>query len=126
MNHRAVRTPNRSTAALAWLRVGGPNADRRERYLRGVTNPDDATYRLDDLDALARRHGVLPVFRLRDEDGEDLEGAFLRIHREEASGDGLLVLEIGALDGSWTDHFLVGAQTFDSAASGLAEPCPSD
>jgi hypothetical protein len=91
-----------------------------------VTNPDDATYRLDDLDALARRHGVLPVFRLTDEDGEDLEGGFLRIHREEASGDGLLVLEIGALDGSWTDHFLVGAKTFDAAASGLAEPLPAD
>jgi hypothetical protein len=90
-----------------------------------VTNPDDATYRLDDLDALARRHGVLPVFRFTDEDGEELEGAFLRIHREEL-GEGLLVLEIGALDGSWTDHFLVGAQTFDSAASGLAEPYPSD
>ena len=108
-----------------WLRLGGPNADRRGRYLRAVTNPDDATYRLDDLDALARRHGVLPAFRLTDEEGEGIEGGFLRIHREE-SGSGLLVLEIGALDGSWTDHFLVGAQTFDSAASGLAERCPSD
>ena len=91
-----------------------------------MTNPDDATHRLDDLDALARRHGVLPLFRLTDEDGEDLEGGFLRIHREDATGDGLLVLEIGALDGSWTDHFLVGAQTFDAATSGLAERFPSD
>jgi hypothetical protein len=90
-----------------------------------VINPDDATYRLDDLDALARRHGVVPAFRYADEDGEDLEGAFLRIHREEL-GEGLLVLEIGALDGSWTDQFLVSARTFDSAASGLAERYPSD
>ena len=119
--------PHRLTLrARRWFRVGGRITDRRERYLRGVTNPDDATYRLDDLDALARRHGVLPVFRLTDEDGEDLEGGFLRIHHVEASGDGLLVLEIGALDGSWTDQFLVGAQTFDSAASGLAGRCPSD
>ena len=108
------------------LRVRGLNTDRRERYLRAVTNPDDATYRVDDLDALARRHGVVPVFRLTDENGEDLEGGFLRIHREEASGDGLLVLEIGALDGSWTDHFLVGARTFDLAASGHADRCPPD
>jgi hypothetical protein len=91
-----------------------------------MTNPDDASYRLDDLDALAHRHGVLPVFRFTGEHGEDLEGGFLRIHRDEVSGEGLLVLEIGALDGSWTDHFLVGAQTFDSAASGPTEPLPAD
>ena len=89
-------------------------------------NPDDATYRSDDLDAVARRQGVLPVFRWTDEDEGELEGCFLRIHRDDEGANGLLVLEIGALDGSWRDHFLAGAQTFDSAASGLAEPCPSD
>jgi hypothetical protein len=81
---------------------------------------------LDDLDALARRDGVLPVFRWTDEAEGELEGCFLRIHPGDADGHALLVLEIGAVDGSWRDRFLVGARNFESAASGLAEPCPSD
>ena len=94
-----------------------PNADRLGDYLHGVADPDDGICGLDDLDVLARLQGVVPAFRWPGDAEEELEGCFLRLHREDATADGLMVLEIGALDGSWTDQFLVGAEHFEAAAS---------
>jgi len=59
---------------------------------------------------------VVPAFKCP-ADEEELEGCFLRLHRDVATADGLMVLEIGALDGSWADQFLVGARHFEAAAS---------
>jgi hypothetical protein len=84
-----------------------------------VADPDDATRRLDDLDALARQHGVAPAFRCPDSDDEEVEGCFLRLRREDTRADGLVLLELGALDGSWTDQFLVGAEHFEAAAAAM-------
>jgi hypothetical protein len=79
-----------------------------------VADPDDATRRLDDLDVLAHQHGVLPAFRCPASDDEELEGCFLRLQREDTRADGLVLLELGALDGSWTIQFLVGAEHFEA------------
>jgi hypothetical protein len=81
-----------------------------------VDDADDAIHRLDDLDALARHHGVIPAFRWPEGDDEEVEGCRLRFHRGESTEDGLIVLEIGALDGSWTDHYLVGADHLEAAS----------
>ena len=99
--------------------------DRRCDYLHGVADSDDAICRRDDLDALARLQGVVPAFRWQVDDDEELEGCFLRLHRDDGGAEGLLVLEIGALDGSWTDQFLVGAGHLEAAASGSAGLEPS-
>jgi hypothetical protein len=80
-----------------------------------VADADDAIRRLDDLDALARHHGVIPAFRWPDGDDEEVEGCLLRVHRGETTDEGLAVLEIGALDGSWTEHYLVGAEHLEAA-----------
>ena len=85
-----------------------------------MADPDDPTCGLDDLDVLARLQGVVPAFRWPGAEEEELEGCFLRLHRDDAGADGLMVLEIGALDGSWTDQFLVGAGHFEAATSGPA------
>ena len=83
-----------------------------------MADADDAIRRLDDLDALARHHGVIPAFRWPDGDDEEVEGCRIKVHREDAGEEGLVVLEIGALDGSWTEHYLVGANHLQAAASG--------
>jgi hypothetical protein len=83
-----------------------------------VADADDAIRRLDDLDILARHHGVVPAFRWPDGDDEEVEGCVLRLHRGDSTSDGLTVLEIGALDGSWTEHYLVGAEHLEAAAAG--------
>jgi hypothetical protein len=80
-----------------------------------VADADDAIRRLDDLDALARCYSVIPAFRWPDGDDEEVEGCRLRFHRGESAEDGLIVLEIGALDGSWTDHYLVRAEHLEAA-----------
>jgi hypothetical protein len=81
-----------------------------------VADRDDATRRLDDLEVLARRHGVVPAFRWPDDDDGELEGCFLRLGDDDTEAHGLMVVEIGALDGSWTDQFLVSAEHFQAAA----------
>jgi hypothetical protein len=90
-----------------------------------VADRDDATSRLDDLDVLARHHGVVPAFRWPEHDDGELEGCFLRLWRDDPGDDGLIVFELGALDGSWTEQFLVGAEHLEAAVSGPAELGPS-
>ena len=82
-----------------------------------VADADDAIRRLDDLDTLARHHRVIPAFRWPDGDDEEVEGCRLKLHREAVTEEGLLVLEISALDGSWTEHYLVSAEHLAAAAS---------
>ena len=82
----------------------------------GVADADDATRRLDDLKTLAREYGVVPAFRWPDRDDEDVQACYVRLRRDAAGGDGLMVLEVGAIDGSWADDYLVGARHFDAAA----------
>ena len=40
----------------------------------------------------------------------------MRLRWDGAKGDGLMMLEVGAVDGSWADDYLVGARHFDAAA----------
>jgi hypothetical protein len=82
-----------------------------------MADADDATRRLDELETLAREYRVVPAFRWPDDDQEEVEACFVRLRSGEAGGDGLMVLEIGAVDGSWTEDYLVGARHFESAAS---------
>ena len=83
-----------------------------------MADADDATRRLEDLDLIAREHGVVPAFRWPD-DGDEVEACFVRFHRGEASDGGLAVLEIGAVDGSWREDYLVRADHLEAA---VAEP----
>ena len=90
-----------------------------------MADPDDATRRVDDLNVLARQHGVAPAFRWPGDDDEELEVCFLRLRRDDTEAHGLMAVEIGALDGSWTDQFLVRAEHFEAAAAGPVELDPS-
>ncbi|HMC06421.1 MAG TPA: hypothetical protein VKG89_03405 [Solirubrobacterales bacterium] len=85
-----------------------------------MAESDDATSRLDELETLAREYGVIPAFRWPDRDEEEVEACYLRLRWDGAKGDGLMVLEVGAVDGSWADDYLVGARHFVAAARGAA------
>jgi hypothetical protein len=86
-----------------------------------VADPDDGIRRLDDLDLLAREHGVVPAFRWPEE-GDEVEACFVRLHRGEGGEGELAVLEVGAADGSWSEDYLVCAEQLEDATSQPGRP----